>query len=177
MGDGLIVNSLNKEESAMDDLECDVRTILADGGDPFGAIMMAVSQLVVGQRLRLIASFRPEPLYKVMASKGFASSSIPLDDGNWQVVFSPLPVSNPADPETWPDPADYLDCSEFDPKDAPSSVLSALALRHEGEVLFALFAGEPLPLYAALKAHGHAWVGDFDEAGEAYRLMIRTGRV
>ncbi|MGV8856846.1 MAG: DUF2249 domain-containing protein [Devosia sp.] len=161
----------------MDDLECDVRPILAGGGDPFGAIMAAVSRLVAGQRLRLIASFRPEPLYKVMASKGFASNSTPLDNGDWQVVFSPLPVSDPADPETWPDPAGYLDCSELNLTDAQNSVLAALALRLEGEVLFALFAGEPLPLYAALKAHGCAWVGDFDEAGAAYRLMIRTGRV
>lgn len=44
-------------------------------------------------------------------------------------------------------------------------------------MLFALFAGEPLPLYATLKAAGHAWVGDFDEEDAAYRLMIRCGSI
>jgi len=161
----------------MDDFELDVRAILANGGDPFGAIMGAVAQLAAGQSLRLIASFKPEPLFKVMADKGFSVDAGQLDTGDWQVVFSPLQTSDPGNPDTWPDPADYIDCSPLDPVSAQRSVLAGLALRNEGEVLFALFAGEPLPIYAVLKAQGHAWVGDYDEAGEAYRLMVRTGRV
>lgn len=163
------------EDRAVNDLELDIRPILANGGEPFGAIMAAVASLNAGQRLRLIASFRPEPLFKVMADKGFAAAAEPLDNGAWQVLFSPLPGSDPDNPETWPDPADYLDCSGLDPMGAQQAVVAALARRAEGEVLFVLFSGEPQLLYAALQTDGHAWVGDFDEAGEAYRLMIRCG--
>ena len=159
----------------MDDLELDVRPILASGGEPFGAIMSAVNQLIGGQKLKLIAGFRPDPLFKVMAEKGFSATSTPLDSGDWQVVFTPMPVSNPARPETWPDPMDYLDCSGLELVPAQQSVEVALALRSEGDVLFALFSEEPLALYARLKSNGHAWVGDFDDTGEAYRLMIRCG--
>lgn len=84
----------------MNDLEIDARPILADGGDPFGVIMVAVNQLAAGQRLKLIASFRPEPLFKVMAGKGFAVAPKPLEGGDWQILFSPVSASDPDNPET-----------------------------------------------------------------------------
>ena len=64
----------------MNDLELDVRPILRDGGEPFGAIMGAVGKLAKGQRLRLYATFKPEPLFQVMASRGFANEASPLED-------------------------------------------------------------------------------------------------
>ena len=45
-----------------DPLELDVRPLLRNGGEPFGAIMGAVGSLAPGQGLRLYATFRPEPL-------------------------------------------------------------------------------------------------------------------
>jgi TusA-related sulfurtransferase len=118
-----------------------------------------------------------------MADRGFDSEASPLDDGEWMVVFTPieggtLPLvdAHAEAPETWPDPAHYLDCTELDPPEPMVRILARLEAMAEGEVMFALLGREPLFLFPELKARGHAWVGDFDEAGEAYRLMIRAGK-
>lgn len=162
-------------------LELDVRPILRDGGEPFGAIMEAVDALAPGQQLRLIASFRPEPLFSVMAARGFVYQARPIDGGNWEVVFTPLSVpgngsaSHPDDPDSWPDPSRYLDCTELNTAEWVDRILTRLAAMAEGEVLFALLQQEPLSLYSQLQARGHAWVGNFDPEGTTYRLMVRVG--
>lgn len=166
----------------MNDLELDVRPILRQGGEPFGPIMGAVARLAKGQRLRLYATFKPEPLFQLMASKGFTNEASPLEDGEWVVVFTPVDGESVAgdqsraeSPETWPDPAHYVDCTELDPPEPIVRILAQLETMTEGEVLFALLGREPIFLFPELKARGHAWAGDFDETGAAYRLMIRAG--
>lgn len=167
----------------MNDFELDIRPILRNGGEPFGAIMGAVDQLATGQRLRLYSTFRPEPLFQVMANRGFANEARRLDDGDWMVIFTPsglAPIdmveSSAEAPETWADPAHYLDCSELVSPEPMARILGRLETMVEGEVLFALLGQEPVFLYPELRAHGHAWVGDYDETATAYRLMIRAGR-
>ncbi|WP_332702180.1 DUF2249 domain-containing protein [Devosia sp.] len=166
----------------MNDLELDVRPILRHGGEPFGAIMGAVGRLAKGQRLKLYATFKPEPLFHVMASQGFASEASALEDGEWMVIFTPTDRDhvdavepNVDAPETWPDPAHYLDCTELDPPEPMVRILARLETMVDGEVLFALLGREPIFLFPELQARGHAWVGDLDEDGQAYRLMIRAG--
>jgi uncharacterized protein (DUF2249 family) len=167
----------------MNDLELDLRPVLRNGGEPFGAIMEAVGQLAKGQRLRLYATFKPEPLFQVMAGRGFANAASRLADGDWMVIFTPragAPIdmveSDAEAPQTWPDPAYYLDCTGLAAPEPMVRILSRLETTSEGEVLFALLDREPVFLYPELKALGHAWVGDHDETGEAYRLMIRAER-
>lgn len=163
-------------------VELDVRPMLRNGGEPFGAIMAAVNSLAPGQSFKLFATFRPEPLFRVMETKGFDYEATPLDGGDWQVVFTPVAksaeevVAAASDPENWPDPAHYLDCTDFDPPQPMVEILARLETMVEGEVLFALLGREPLFLFPELQARGHAWVGDFDETGDAYRLMVRVGR-
>ncbi|WDR06489.1 DUF2249 domain-containing protein [Devosia rhodophyticola] len=166
----------------MNDLELDIRPLLRSGGEPFGAIMGAVNQLENGQRLKLLATFKPEPLLPVMANKGFTSEATELEDGCWVVLFTPTAgicptdvTSNAQAPQTWPDPVQYLDCSELDPAESIARILEALKALPQGEVLFVLLGGEPVVLYPELHRCGHEWAGNFDETGEAFRLMIRVG--
>ena len=70
-------------------VELDVRPILRAGGEPFEAIMGAVSQLDPGQGLRLLATFKPVPLFSVLGAKGFAHEAQELADGDWEVIFRP----------------------------------------------------------------------------------------
>lgn len=162
-------------------LELDVRPILRNGGEPFGAIMGAVDQLNPGQALRLIAPFRPEPLFKVMATRGFDHEATQIEGGDWQVLFtraskaSVAGASEAGDPHTWPDPIEYLDLTDLDPPEPMVRILSRLEEMSEGTVLFALLAREPVFLYPELDSRGHAWVGDFDEEDVNYRLMVRRG--
>ncbi len=166
----------------MIDLEVDVRPILRNGGEPFGAIMGAVSSLLPGQRLKLFATFRPEPLFRVMEAKGFGYEATALDGGEWQVLFTPngVPddgaVSDPTNPETWADPTHYLDLADLEPPEPMVRILAQLEDMEEGDVLFALLAREPVFLFPELVARGHAWAGDFDETGTLYRLMVRAGK-
>ena len=162
-------------------LELDVRPILRNDGEPFGAIMGAVNSLRPGQALRLTATFRPEPLFTVMAAKGYDHQATPLEGGDWQVLFTPnvagveAGTSSPDNPDTWPDPTRYLDCLDMDPPEPMVQILSALQAMEEGEVLFALLGREPLFLFPELQARGHAWVGEFDAEATSYRLMVRAG--
>ena len=169
----------------MNDLELDVRPILLSGGEPFGAIMASVERLQPGQRLRLLATFKPVPLFQVMARRGYDNEAREIGDGDWEVIFTPAGTEGAIDDGTgagaasaasWPDPARYLDCTEMEPPQPLVEILAALEAMPAGEVLFALLGREPVFLFPELKTRGHAWVGDFDETGKAYRLMVRAGR-
>lgn len=172
----------------MQPVELDVRAILRDGGEPFPLIMQTVAGLQSGQSLRLIANFRPVPLFQVMQKKGFSYAAREISNGDWEVIFSPegteeaiektQPVSRSTAtvvPEIWPDPMHYLDYSLPDQDVVTDEVLRLLSKVEEGAVIFALFSAEPLFLLPILEKAGHQWVGNFDESGETYRMMIRSG--
>ena len=165
-----------------DALELDVRPILRNGGEPYGAIMGAVGALAPGQPLKLFATFRPEPLFTVMAARGFGYEARPLEGGDWEVLFTPQSgpeaanTSRADDPDSWSDPVHYLDCTDMDPPEPMAKILAQLEAMAEGEVMFALLGREPVFLFPELLSRGHAWVGDLDAEGTSYRLMIRAGR-
>lgn len=161
----------------------DVRPILREGGEPFQAIMDAVAALAPGQGLRLLATFRPQPLFRVMASRGFDHEAREIGGGDWEVLFTPqagaaLGVETSADardPERWPEPSEHLDLSDLDPPEPMVRILAAADRLEPGEVFFALLSREPVFLFPELKARGHQWVGNMDAAGAAYRILVRVG--
>ncbi|WP_336002707.1 DUF2249 domain-containing protein [Halorientalis halophila] len=55
-------------QDAPTDRRLDVREI---DGEPFEDIMAALAELPEGERLRLINSFEPVPLYEVLDQRGF----------------------------------------------------------------------------------------------------------
>lgn len=161
----------------------DVRPILRNGGEPFHAIMEAVQSLAPGEGLRLLATFQPAPLYKVMASRGFAHAVREIEGGDWEVLFTPdiaaaAAVSLSAGAEEaagWPEPLWRLDLTGLEAPDAMARLFSRLDLMEPGEVLFALFSREPMLLPAELERQGHHWAGNAEKGGEAYRMLIRVG--
>ncbi|SMC73536.1 DUF2249 domain-containing protein [Rhizobium sp. RU36D] len=163
--------------------ELDVRPILRGGGEPFPAIMEAVKSLGPGEGLRLIATFRPDPLFTVMDRRGFVGEANPLGDGDWEVHFSPrakevadVRLSMGAEEAAaWPDPLWQLDLTTLEAPEPMEKVLSRTELMEPGEVLFAVFSREPVFLMPELERRGHQWVGNYDEAGSAYRMLIRIG--
>ena len=48
--------------------ELDVRPTLRNGGEPFQEIMEAIGALEPGQGVRLLATFKPVPLFSVLGS-------------------------------------------------------------------------------------------------------------
>ncbi len=164
--------------------ELDVRPMLRAGEEPFQAIMDAVGALAPGESLRLVAPFRPVPLFSVMANRGFAAQDRALDSGDWEVVFSPvddvqieagLTAGSSPSAAFWAEPVQELDLIELEPPEPMVRILEALEDLQPGDVLFALLAREPVFLFPELAKRQHEWAGNFDASGTAYRLLVRHG--
>lgn len=164
--------------------ELDVRPLLARGEEPFAAIMGAADGLAPGERLRLIAPFRPVPLFNVMANRGFSAADRQLPDGGWEVVFTPAAEAAPepglapgsaAGAVLWPEPAESLDLTGMMPPEPMVVILETVERMATGEVLFAVLDREPMFLFPELASRGHEWAGNFSADGSAYRLLIRRG--
>lgn len=165
---------------AIEPIQLDVRPILASGGHPLTAIQQAVDCLQPGQALRLRAPFRPDPLFRLMEEKGFEAHVADLDGGGCEVLFvpreeAPAAVSAIPSPLTWPDPVELLDLTDAVPTHVGPRILEALDAMAEGDVVFVLLRQEPTFLYSDLTSRRHGWVGNYDQSGETYRILIRRG--
>lgn len=164
--------------------ELDVRTILRAGQEPFTAIMAATDALAPGERLRLIAPFRPVPLFQVMTNRGYSATDRALPGGDWEVIFTPVaglsperglaPGSAPG-AAFWPEPVAMLDLTELAPPEPAGRIFQALKKLGPGDVLFALLDREPEGVLPEFALRGHEWAGNYSTAGEAYRLLVRKG--
>ncbi|HLI14384.1 MAG TPA: DUF2249 domain-containing protein [Alphaproteobacteria bacterium] len=173
--------------SAPSPLTLDVREILRSGGEPFGEIMHAVASLTSGQSLRLLATFKPVPLFAVMAQKGYAHAEREIGNGDWEVLFTPTPLSGSsandgsntavkaaAQPASWGDPAQTLDNRGLQPPEPLVRTLETLGTLTPGAVIEVLTDREPLFLYTELKVRGHEFRAEA-RGSEGYRLLIRRG--
>jgi TusA-related sulfurtransferase len=164
-------------------MDVDVRPTLRAGGEPFGEIMAAVNTLPPGQGLRLLATFKPVPLFHVLGSKGFTHEAREIGGGDWEVLFSPggeetgegAPAVAASDGDAWPQPAHEMDNRELDPPEPMVRILAATEQMQAGEVLQALLCREPMFLLPELAKRGHAWRGALEEDGTTYRILIRIG--
>ncbi|GAA3848032.1 DUF2249 domain-containing protein [[Pseudomonas] carboxydohydrogena] len=146
--------------------------------------MGAVTRLQPGQGLKLLATFKPTPLFSVLGSKGFSHEAREIGGGDWEVLFSPAdgvpnsepPVAAPArDTAEWPDPAQHLDNRDLDPPEPMVRILAATEELKKGEVLSALLCREPIFLLPELAKRGHAWRGGFESDGKTYKILVRIG--
>lgn len=165
-------------------VDLDVRPILRSGGEPFGEIMEAVAALRPGEGLRLLATFKPVPLFSVLGKKGFSHEERELTDGDWEVLFrpgaavEPSPAVKPAasaDDAEWPEPVQHLDNRELDPPEPMVRILATTESMKAGEVLSALLCREPMFLFPELEKRGHIWRGGFEPDGTTYRILVRIG--
>jgi len=163
-------------------VDVDVRPILRAGGEPFSAIMAALDRLEPGQGLRLYATFKPVPLFAVMADKGFVHSEQALDGGEWEVLFTPAEtkpelISTPAANLSfgnWPEPAVKLDNRDLEPPEPMVRILAAADKLGPGETLSALLRREPVFLFPQLEKRGFRWLGGFTPDGATYELTVRA---
>ncbi|MCO5130534.1 MAG: DUF2249 domain-containing protein [Xanthobacteraceae bacterium] len=167
-------------------IDVDVRPILRAGGEPFGAIMAAVTKLQPGEGLRLLATFKPVPLFQVLGARGFSHEAREIGGGDWEVLFSPgaaaaapAPAAAPATPaasdDAWPQPAQEMDNRDLEPPEPMVRILAATETMAKGAVLSALLCREPMFLLPELAKRGHAWRGGFEPDGTTYKILIRVG--
>ena len=163
-------------------IDIDVRPILKAGDEPFSTIMGALDRLQPGQGLRLYAPFKPLPLFGVMASKGFASEAIEREQGEWEVLFTPVAevpqavveASGSVSADDWPEPVMCLDNRDLDPPEPMVRILGAVEELAPGQTLSALLRREPVFLFRELTKRGHQWRGGFTPAGDVYQLTVRA---
>ncbi len=67
------------------DTTLDVRDV---DDEPFPHIMTALSDLDDGETLELVNSFEPEPLYGVLADRGYDFETERIADDEWRVRIS-----------------------------------------------------------------------------------------
>lgn len=170
-------------------IDLDVRPILNAGGEPFGKIMETVGALGPGQGLRLLAPFKPVPLFQVLGQRGFDHQARELGGGDWEVLFSraegesgteaapaPPPAPEPAAGDAgWREPLVHMDNRDLEPPEPMVRILAALEEMQPGETLAALLCREPMFLLPELAKRGHEWRGGFDPDGTTYRIHIRVG--
>jgi uncharacterized protein (DUF2249 family) len=163
-------------------IDVDVRPILRAGGEPFSVIMATLERLAPGRGLRLFATFKPIPLFALMANKGFTHSEQALDGGEWEILFTPAEtISEPSaavadDPglDDWPTPAVNLDNRDLDPPEPMVRILAAADKLGPGETLSALLRREPVFLFPQLEKRGFRWLGGFTPDGATYELTVRA---
>jgi uncharacterized protein (DUF2249 family) len=165
--------------------DLDVRPILRDGGEPFGVIMAAVAALAPGQPLRLIATFKPIPLFQVLGARGFDAAAREIGGGDWEVIFTPagaqaaqenaaMPVASNADQE-WPEPEFELDLRDLDPPEPMVRALEGVESLPAGRAMAALLPREPVFLLEELNQRGHKWRGAF-LPDDGYRVVVRASK-
>lgn len=162
-------------------VDVDVRPLLRAGEEPFSAIMAALDRLAPGQGLRLYATFKPVPLFGVMASKGFAHQEAELEGGEWEVLFTPaaerpqaIERDSVATSGEWPEPTVHLDNRDLDPPEPMVRILAAAEQLAPGQTLSALLRREPVFLFRELTKRGHQWRGGFTPKGDTYELTVRV---
>ncbi|MBU9721818.1 MULTISPECIES: DUF2249 domain-containing protein [Bacillaceae] len=69
-------------------IELDVREDIASSNDPFSKIMKAVDELRDNEQILLHTPFIPEPLLKVMTSKGFEHEVQEQTKDHYTTLFS-----------------------------------------------------------------------------------------
>jgi uncharacterized protein (DUF2249 family) len=161
-------------------IDLDVRPILRKGGEPFSVIMAVLTRLEPAQGIRLYATFKPIPLFAVMAEKGFTHAETELEGGEWEVLFTPAgtqpqaanAAAQPAD--VWPDPVVRLDNRDLDPPEPMVRILGAAESLQPGETLSALLRREPVFLFPHLEKRGFRWLGGFTADGSTYELTVRA---
>jgi len=178
----------------------DVRPMLRDGGEPFPEIMQAVSDLADGEGLRLLATFRPVPLFAVLGKRGYDHSEREIGDGDWEVTFTPqagvpapkadeLPGVAPTAPpdrsaantvgdepedDSWPAPVETLDNRGMMPPEPMVRTLERIESLADAEVIEIINDRDPLLLYPELDARGHE-ARRTESGPDGYHVLIRKG--
>ena len=82
----LSVESSGMATTADTDARLDAREI---DGEPFSDIVAELDALDDGETLLLVNSFEPEPLYDVLADRGFAYETEQAAADEWRVYITP----------------------------------------------------------------------------------------
>lgn len=76
-----------KESHQLNIVSFDVRPILDEGLDPFKEIMRKIKGLQSGETLKIISTFEPIPLIKILREKGYKVWTEPINEQEYHTFF------------------------------------------------------------------------------------------
>lgn len=147
----------------------DVREDIGRGREPFARIMAAVRSLGAEEVLVLRAPFEPQPLYGVLAKRGFAHWTECLAPDDWRVWF--YTPASPAGAGIEPRRL-LLDVRGLEPPEPMVRVLRAADSLEAKDELEVSHDRRPMFLYGVLEERGFAHETDEPEPG-LVRIRIR----
>ncbi|HYH23569.1 MAG TPA: DUF2249 domain-containing protein [Azospirillum sp.] len=159
----------------------DVRPLLAQGQDPFAAVMTSATQVPPGAFFILDAPFDPAPLRRVLAGKGFMSVGRELAPGHWRICLkregggaeAHAPAAAVRMPgETWREGgALHIEVRGLAP---PGPMTAVIRLIEQGEAgpIVVHHDRDPMLLYPELEERDWECVDKHTDGGEV-RLTLR----
>ena len=160
----------------------DVRPLLAEGRDPFAAVVQASAAVEPGGFLILDAPFDPAPLRRVLAGKGFMSVGRPVEAGHWRICFRregcapdeavlDLPALRKPG-ETWREGQTlHIEVRGMTPP-GPMTAVIRLIESGEAEEIVSHHDRDPMLLYPELEERGWECVTKTTQ-GDEVRLLLR----
>lgn len=154
--------------------ELDVRPLLAEGREPFSAIMETVDDLAPGEELALRSPFDPVPLHRVLAGRGFAHDVRELGPGDFETVYrrsgdlgaagAPSPSASPP-AAAREDAHIVVDVRGMVPPQPLELTLAALDTLGDGQRLLQINDRVPVFLLPLLDERGFSYAIEEDERG------------
>jgi uncharacterized protein (DUF2249 family) len=163
--------------------QLDVRSILESGVDPFQNIMASVKHISDDEILLIINSFEPNPLYSVLAKKGFEHWT-ENDNGLFKIYFyrgkEIVRTENSQTQKSTSNEVDYknviqLDVRELVPPEPMIKILETLSQVDEYTALLVHHHREPMMLYPKLEERGYQAVSNKIEENY-FEVMITKKR-
>jgi uncharacterized protein (DUF2249 family) len=164
----------------------DVREDIRSGREPFSKIMNAAAALKAEERLLMIAPFEPVPLFRVMEKQGFVYEGQATASGDWEILFTRLPDTQPMEAALTgapigshngvaSDPAQIVevDARGLEPPQPLVKILETLAALPAGVELRACTDRRPMHLYAQLEERGFAATTEEQPDGSFFTQIRR----
>ena len=162
----------------------DVREDLKSGREPLGKILDAIQGLGSGKGLRLIAPFKPVPLFFVLGRMGFSHREQLLEPGSWEVLFEKVGTvsaepgkvrTRPADEPREPGRHVEVDARGLEPPQPMVTILEAVESLPDWAELHTLTDRRPIHLYPQLEARGFAGKTEESPDGSFITRIRRVG--
>ena len=169
-------------------LTLDVREDLRAGREPLARILETVKGLGEGRGLRLIAPFKPVPLFYVLGRMGYDHRESMVETDTWEVLFekAAAPVESTADslapkPVAGPLPLGpgrrvEVDARGLEPPQPLVTILEAVEKLPARAELLARTDRRPLHLYSQLEERGFTGATEEQPDGSFVTLIARAAR-
>lgn len=160
----------------------DVRLDIVNGKDPLKKILIAVRAIKVGQTIRIINSFEPVPLIRLLENKGFKAQVVPIGPNEVHTFFHKYKDQNTDTEieemvndfesihERFKGRFEFVDVREMEMPLPMVTILNTLKTLKEARALFVEHKKMPVFLLPELQERNFKWC--MNEISEAHVQII-----